>query len=617
MYIPDSSENPQVPNYADASKVFVLTRRNRADIFNLSLVEKEHDCSRELTLDEITTGHLIIDEHKSTILSVSFSPDGSAVATSCLDGEVSFFKISFDPTSLANGSTQESTNSLLNEKADYATQPKCLKKWYPHDNKPVTSLYFLDDHKNPPSDAQFWSFILTGADYNREIKLWCCLKWECMQTIRFSNQSPFVDDALSSANQQSQMFLPPQIKTSIDLSSKYLVLSDLTRKCFYVLHLFEDIDNDVAKCTAISEFILAYPAVSFAIIDSQEIKTRKYNQLNNVNTNNNNNASLINEDLNSNENSLSISAANDMLNASLSSSSSMLPQLSQAQAQDSDNNYLATMIRLYCIQTKQLQEMTIFLNGEQSVNAYSNSSVSPTPQLNTAIESSGVLLASASQNGSNSSLLLHQILPEANKLNKSKMNTSMEFKSDVEQETFKLKSLLGLGANKLSGSDNSVTPVLMTPDAFLNSPNNINNKRENPQSASQPKIDILQSFVNSSVNSETATNNGNLFSSRTSSLTQVTSATNLTSLAPPPPTQLVAQVNGGQNQSSNSLNKNQTKKTRRRNRKSSSSSTTSTTSSSSSSSSNLDSADKEIAALSINSPKSSNLLNKVSSLNFR
>ena len=508
MYIPDSSENTQVPNYTDASKVFVLTRRNRADIFNLSLIEKEHDCSRELTSDEITTGHLIIDEHKSTILSVSLSPDGTAVATSCLDGEVSFFKISFDPISLANGNTQESTNSLLNDQSDYATQPKCLKKWYPHDKKSVTSLYFLEDHNISSSNAQLWNLILTGADYNREIKLWCCLKWECMQTIRFSNQSPFVDDALRSANQQPQMFPLPQIKTSIDLSSKYLVLSDLTRKCFYVLHLLTDVENDEAKCTAISEFILAYPAVSFAIIDSQEIKTRKYNQLNNVNTNNNNNASLINEDLNSNKNSLSISAANDMLNASLSSSSSMLPQLSQAQAQDSENNYLATMIRLYCIQTKQLQEMTIFLNGEQSVNAYSNSSVSPTPQLNTAVESSGVLLASASQNGLNSSLLLHQTLPEV-----SKNDASMDNESYEEEETFKLKSLLG---------NNSVTP-----DAFLNS---LNNKIENPQSASQHTIDKLRqttSFVNSSVNSR-ATHDANLVS------TQVPSATNLPSLASPP-----------------------------------------------------------------------------------
>jgi len=37
------------------------------------------------------------------------------------------------------------------------------------------------------------------------------------------------------------------------------------------------------------------------------------------------------------------------------------------------------MIRMYCIQTKQLQEMQIFLTGEQSINAYNNSSNSPPP----------------------------------------------------------------------------------------------------------------------------------------------------------------------------------------------------------------------------------------------
>ena len=235
---------------------------------------------------------------------------------------------------------------------------------------------------------------------------------------------------LSSANQQAPVFLPPQIKISIDLSSKYLVLSDLTRKCFLVLHHFSahnvttDIENDVAKCTAISEFILAYPVVSYAIIDSQ--------------------------------------------------SSSMLPPLSQAQ--DSENNYLATMIRLYCIHTKQLQEMTIFVNGEQSVNA--NSSVSPTPQLNTAVESNGVLLASASQNGSNSSLLQHQTLPE----NKRKMNASMEYKRNVEQDTFKLKSLKTLRVSRnyspalikliIKECTKSTRQGTMKPFEFLNLKNN-------------------------------------------------------------------------------------------------------------------------------------------------
>jgi hypothetical protein len=124
----------------------------------------------------------------------------------------------------------------------------------------------------------------------------------------------------------------------------------------------------------------------------------------------------------------------------------------------------------------------------------------------------------------------------------SKMNAK-EFKSDVEQDAVKQKSLLDVGQNKLSGSDNSV----------------------NPQPNSQPKIDIL----------EATTNNLNLFLSRTSSLTQVTSATNLTSL------KSHAHVNGAAR---------------------------------SSSSSHLESVKKDIAAFSINSPKSSNLFNKVTFL---
>lgn len=137
----------------------------------------------------------------------------------------------------------------------------------------MTSLYFLDDVKNPSSDAQLWSFILTGADYNREIKLWCCIKWECLQTIQFLTQSS--DD--SSVQQHNPA---PLFKTAIDLTSTYLVMSDITRKYFFILHLFQDQEKKQASCTAISEYILAYPALSFAIIDSYRVKARKYNQLN-------------------------------------------------------------------------------------------------------------------------------------------------------------------------------------------------------------------------------------------------------------------------------------------------------------------------------------------------
>jgi hypothetical protein len=122
----------------------------------------------------------------------------------------------------------------------------------------------LDDHKNPASDSQFWSFILTGADFNREIKLWSCSNWECLQTIRFL--APVYDDlptltgsgssinsgSLTSGN--SIVVTKPVLKTAIDLSSTYLLMSDITRKCFYVLHLTQDANE--ARCTAISEFIL-------------------------------------------------------------------------------------------------------------------------------------------------------------------------------------------------------------------------------------------------------------------------------------------------------------------------------------------------------------------------
>jgi enhancer of mRNA-decapping protein 4 len=192
MYIPDTEE--VVKNIADdASKVFVVTTDKQVDIYHLDIVQQNIETvEKALNSDDIEKGHLRINEHHSTILTASFSPDGSAIATACMNGEVNFYKLSFDDTD----------------------QPICLQKWKPHDSKAVTSLYFLDDHKNPSPNAQFWSYILTGCDYNREIKLWCCIKWQCLQTIRFTSDDEIV----------------PCLKTAIDLSSNYFVMSDINRK---------------------------------------------------------------------------------------------------------------------------------------------------------------------------------------------------------------------------------------------------------------------------------------------------------------------------------------------------------------------------------------------------
>lgn len=127
-------------------------------------------------------------------------------------------------------------------------------------------------------------------------------------------------------------------------------MSDINRKSFYILHL-NKVDNE-SRCTAISEYILAYPALSFAIIDSLTKKARKYNQLNNVN-----NTSAVSADEAGNYDSL---GSEQNLTKQMMSSSSSSSSLTQAAANETD---LVTMIRLYCIQTKQLQEMQIFLTG--------------------------------------------------------------------------------------------------------------------------------------------------------------------------------------------------------------------------------------------------------------
>lgn len=500
MYIPEtpesSSQNDLTSTGDDASRVFVLARKNRADIFNLDMLEQNYDLSSELDVDELSTGHLIIDEHKATILNASFSPDGSAIATASSDGEVNFFKISFASSQTRTNSfnrnnqqqsdadvdARHSSSSSETLKAGEQSMPRCLKKWKPHDNKPISSLYFLDDHKNPSADAQFWSFILTGADFNREIKIWGCQKWECLQTLRFY-ASPWDDLSVAPTNKQNPL---PTFKTAIDLSSKYLVMSDITRKCFYVLHLMQDFDTNQAMCTAISEYLLTYPALSFAIIDTQKIKNRKFNQLNNVNATTATNTSgaftsssnaptdEIDESLNR--------SVNDLINSSMASSvsvpggekvmsSSSNTQLNTTGAGPSepDAGNFFTMIRLYCIQTKQLQEMQILLNGEQSINFY-NSSISPPhlppPQALMPLSSSATSLLSTSLTsnntssvhnlptavGSTSSSLLQQLLPNAN-LSPSLNNLQTQQQKQQQNRSFS-SSFTATNSQKLSTSLN-------------------------------------------------------------------------------------------------------------------------------------------------------------------
>ena len=90
----------------------------------------------------------------------------------------------------------------------------------------MSSLFFLDDHKNVSADAQFWKFAITGADNNQEIKIWSCESWNCLQTVRF----------LCPQGLPSNFTVEPCMKAALDLGARYFILSDIRRRvCFISL----------------------------------------------------------------------------------------------------------------------------------------------------------------------------------------------------------------------------------------------------------------------------------------------------------------------------------------------------------------------------------------------
>lgn len=44
----------------------------------------------------VTEGYLEINEHSACIVDAAFSPDGTAIATAALDGEIKFFQVSMN-----------------------------------------------------------------------------------------------------------------------------------------------------------------------------------------------------------------------------------------------------------------------------------------------------------------------------------------------------------------------------------------------------------------------------------------------------------------------------------------------------------------------------------------
>lgn len=95
---------------------------------------------------------------------VSLSPDGSVLATASEDGHLKFWQVDWT--------------------LDEGEKSKCLHDFQPHKGSPVTRLIFCDNHLSQDPAAQFWRFLLTAANNNTEVKVWCTVSWKCLQTFR-------------------------------------------------------------------------------------------------------------------------------------------------------------------------------------------------------------------------------------------------------------------------------------------------------------------------------------------------------------------------------------------------------------------------------------------------
>ncbi|CAG2210693.1 unnamed protein product [Mytilus edulis] len=345
-FIPDDCDDSSMTESStqDASRVLVLTHNEKAEIWNIELVTKEHG-NGPLDAEDVDFGLIKITSHTQPVMDAAFSPDGTALATASLDGEVKFFQVN------------------MNE----STSPRCLHQWKPHDGKKLSSLFFLDDHKNSSPDAQFWKFAVTGADNNQEIKIWSCESWTCLQTLTF----------VCAPGLPSNFQIDPCMKAALDLGAKYLILTDIKRKVLYVLQIFQDNTNNTAHFSSISEFILAQPCLSFAILDASKKKFKKTGEDSNLDDMTT--GELIKDDHDDNE-------------------------------QKPDVTSSGVQIRLYTVHPKALQELQIRFQPESSAPPPPTPSISTVSHDDTGIQDALSDLSMDTNNHNNSQDLSHPLL---------------------------------------------------------------------------------------------------------------------------------------------------------------------------------------------------------------
>ncbi|XP_061677933.1 enhancer of mRNA-decapping protein 4 isoform X2 [Syngnathoides biaculeatus] len=227
-FIPDDNED----NPDDASQTLALLHEDRAEVWDLEVL-RANNASWPVDATDLNEGLITVKGYTQRVSEGALSPDGTVLATASHDGYIKFWQIYIEGGQ---------------------DKPRCLHELRPHGGRPLSCLLFCDNHKRQDPEVPFWRFLITGADQNQELKMWCTVSWSCLQTIRFS------PDPMN-------LTVLPSLKASLDLSAEYLILTDVQRKVLYVMELSQDLEKGKATFTAVSEFLLTHPVLSFGVQD--------------------------------------------------------------------------------------------------------------------------------------------------------------------------------------------------------------------------------------------------------------------------------------------------------------------------------------------------------------
>ncbi|XP_035520710.1 enhancer of mRNA-decapping protein 4 [Morone saxatilis] len=233
-YIQDDNEE----NQDDTSQTLALLHEDRAEVWDLEVLRANSSWPIEAT--DLKEGLITVKGHTQRVSEGALSPDGTVLATASHDGYIKFWQIYIEGVQ---------------------DKPRCLHELRPHGGRPLSCLLFCDNHKRQDPEVPFWRFLITGADQNQELKMWCTVSWTCLQTIRFS------PDLFNSS-------VLPNLKASLDLAAEYLILTDVQRKVLYVMELRQDLEKGKATFTAVSEFLLTHPVLSFGVRDVSHSRLR-------------------------------------------------------------------------------------------------------------------------------------------------------------------------------------------------------------------------------------------------------------------------------------------------------------------------------------------------------